>query len=141
MSFKQMNEDIVKFLFEDSIEQISSIADELNDTKSEQKNLKTSTESFKLKTSDYDYAYDIELKLEETKEVNDYNNPDAYAKSVETWICNGKPAMKCIHNRELDGPSHPDAIEIIDEQGIYNLLISLGTQSGLFDAKNVTKGN
>jgi hypothetical protein len=122
---------------ESEITKINSVTDELNKNIKEPKNINKNSYSYELHTKDYDYAYDIEFRIDREAESNDYNNPDKYEKETQSIIVNGTPTMMATFDSIPDGPYSPSQIKILNKENLYNLIISLGIKSGLFNSKIV----
>ena len=99
----------------------------------QEKRFKTDKYGYEITTGDYDYANSIKVEIIERSEISNGNNPDAEAETIETWYADGKPALRCAYSVILDGPYHPEIVEVLDKNALYNILISLATQSQIFD--------
>ena len=113
----------------------TTIADEINQANpiEQEKRFKTDKYGYEITTGDYDYANSIKVEIIERSEISNGNNPDAEAETIETWYADGKPALRCAYSVILDGPYHPEIVEVLDKNALYNILISLATQSQIFD--------
>lgn len=132
-NFKKISEEL-ESLLEDSVEVIdSTIEDEINNAQPIDKDFEVSNHAFQIETGDYDYANIVRVEVEERVEKSDYNNPDKEASATETWIADGKEAVVVHFDTELDGPVRPSKIEIKDEHALYDILISLGVSTELFN--------
>lgn len=157
MNIKKLNEEIYKLLeegkdythakelgysemFSESLQEKidkldTTIADEINQANpiEQEKRFKTDKYGYEITTGDYDYANRIKVEIIERSEISNGNNPDAEAETIETWYADEKPALRCAYSVILDGPYHPEIVEVLDKNALYNILISLATQSQIFD--------
>ena len=132
ISAKELNEELQKVL--EDVEMVdSTIEDEINNAQPIDKDFEVSSHAFQIETGDYDYANIVRVEVEERVEKSDYNNPDKEASATETWIADGKEAVVVHFDTELDGPVRPSKIEIKDEHALYDILISLGGSTELFN--------
>lgn len=99
----------------------------------EQKVYEYNSWKHELETNDYDYCHKVTVHIHEKLEKVDYNEPERECITKEIWFCNDEPTLLAIHNRQLDGPTMPDRIEIINPQNVYKLLISLGSEAKLWN--------
>lgn len=99
----------------------------------EQKSYDYNYWSYELNTGDYDYAHKITVDFSEKIEKVDYNDPERECLTKELWLCNGEPTLLATHNRQLEGPTMPDRVEIINPQNVYKLLISLSIETKLWN--------
>lgn len=133
MSIKDLINRISKILNEDVERVESSIEDEINAAQPIEKQFENDSWEHTVTTGDYDYAYDVTVKYEQKAEVVNGNDPDREVVTIETWYADSKPAVKCTTNRELEGPYHPDKVEVLDPQALYDILMGLGLKADLFN--------
>lgn len=133
MSIKDLTNRLSKILNEDVERVESSIEDEINAAQPVEKQFEKDSWEHIVRTGDYDYAYDVTVKYEQKAEVVNGNDPDREVVTTETWYADEKPAVKCTTHGDVDGPYHPDTVEVLDPQALYDILMGLGLKADLFN--------